>query len=91
MALTGKGVSTPTPPVLPLTLDVSRAGPRGRWGGGAWSDIDSARTEIGHCHVPGCPDYDAKLVLGGDVKKTTKQLPAGSPADDQDRRPGSST
>jgi hypothetical protein len=75
VALTGKGVTTPTPPVLPLRLDVymrdtQQLGRRGV------VNIDNVVAEIGHCHVLGCPDYDAKLVLGGDVKKTTKQLPA---------------
>jgi hypothetical protein len=35
-----------------------------------------AQTEIGHCHVPGCPKYDSTLVLRGDVKKTKKRLKA---------------
>ena len=37
--------------------------------------------EIGHCHVLGCPDYDATLVLGGDVKKTTERFKVGGEAD----------
>ena len=76
VALTGKGVSTPTPPVLPLTLDnVSVRDPQELGRRGVIRDI-TATAAIGHCHVLGCPDYDATLVLGGDVKKTTKQLPA---------------
>ena len=75
MALTGKGVTTPTPPVLPLTLDVSVRDPQQLGRRGVVRDI-TATAAIGHCHVLGCPDYDATLVLGGDVKKTTKQLPA---------------
>ena len=75
VALTGNGVTTPTPPVLPLTLDVSVRDPQQLGRRGVVRDI-TATAAIGHCHVLGCPDYDATLVLGGDVKKTTKHLPA---------------
>jgi hypothetical protein len=75
VALTGNGVTTRTPPVLPLTLDVYMRNTQQLGRRGA-VNIDNVVAEMGHCHVRGCPDYDAKLVLGGDVKKTTKQLPA---------------
>ena len=75
VALTGKGVSTPTPPVLPLTLDAYVKSPQQLGRKGVVRGI-TAGAAIGHCYVRGCPDYDARLVLGGDVKKTTKQLPA---------------
>jgi hypothetical protein len=74
--LTGKGVTTPTPPVLPLTFEyVSVRSPQELGRRGVVRNITASAT-IGHCHVLGCPDYDATLVLGGDVKKTTKQLDA---------------
>jgi hypothetical protein len=73
VALTGNGVTTRTPPVLPLTLDVDVRDPQQLRRTGV---VSTATAAIGHCHVLGCPDYDATLVLGGDVKKTTKQLPA---------------
>jgi hypothetical protein len=84
-ALTGTGVTTPTPPVLPLELDASVRSPQtlnqlGRKG--VVRGID-ASTETGHCKLPGCPKYDSTLVLRGDVKKTTTQLTAevgGAPA-----------
>ena len=78
MALTGKGVSTPTPPVLPLTLDVDVRDPQ-QLGRRGVVNINYARMEIGpHCHALGCPVYDAKLVLGGDVIKTTKRFKVGA-------------
>ena len=78
VALTGKGVTTPTPPVLPLTLDAYVRSPPAAGGRGV-VNISSARMEIGpHCHVLGCPVYDAKLVLGGDVMKTTKRFKVGA-------------
>jgi len=80
VTLTGKGVSTPTPPVLPLTLDVDVRDPQ-QLGRRGVVNINYARMEIGHCHVLGCPDYDARLVLGGDVKKTTKRFKVGGEAD----------
>ena len=58
---------------MPLRLDASVKSPQ-KWGrNGVVKGID-AETEIGHCHVPGCPKYDSKLVLRGDVKKTKKRL-----------------
>ena len=77
VALTGNGVTTPTPPVLPLTLDeyVRDFQPVG---GRGVVNISSAWMEIGHCHALGCPVYDAKLVLGGDVIKTTKRFKVGA-------------
>jgi hypothetical protein len=92
--LTGHGVKHRTPPVLPLTLDASvRNGILGdatlgtnhgdaslkpeRWKRGVVRGL-SADTHIGHCFVHQCPDYDTKVVLRGDVKKTTKQLAANS-------------
>ena len=73
VALTGKGVTTPTPPVLPLTLDAYARDPQRL---ARTVNIGYVEAAVGHCHVLGCPDYDATLVLGGDVKKTTMQLPA---------------
>jgi hypothetical protein len=78
VALAGTGVTTPTPWDWPLKLDASVRSPQklrqlGRRG--VVRGIN-ATTEIGHCHVLGCPDYDSTLVLRGDVKKTTKQLAA---------------
>jgi hypothetical protein len=81
VALTGKGVTTPTPPVLPLTLDVYVRDPQPLKRGGVVGvvNINHARMEIGpHCHMLGCPVYDAKLVLGGDVIKTTKRFKVGA-------------
>ena len=77
MALTGNGVTTPTPPVLPLTLDEYVRDPQPVGGRGV-VNISSAWMEIGHCHARGCPVYDAKLVLGGDVIKTTKRFKVGA-------------
>ena len=48
----------------------------------------SAWMEIGHCHVLGCPDYDAKLVLGGDVIKTTKHFRPNDASRHPDRGQG---
>ena len=92
--LSGRGVTTRTPPVLPLTLEASvrnailgdailgtRHGDASlepkRWRRGVVSGI-TADTNIGDCLMPQCPDYDTKVVLRGDVKKTTKQLAANS-------------
>lgn len=69
--LTGNGVTTPTPPVLPLTLDKSADDQKLRRSGVVKV---GALTNIGDCLMPSCPDYDTKLVLRGDVKKTTKHL-----------------
>jgi hypothetical protein len=72
VALTGKGVTTPTPPVLPLTLDTNADTQKLRRSGVV---TVQARARIGHCIMPSCPDYDdTKLVLRGDIKKTTKHL-----------------
>ena len=75
LPLTGNGVTTRTPPVLPLTLTAYTRDPQqlGRRGVVSINYVEAA---IGHCHVLGCPDYDATLVLGGDVKRTTTQVPA---------------
>jgi hypothetical protein len=87
MPLTGNGVTTPTPPVMPLRLDASVKSPQQLGRKGVVRGID-AETEIGHCHVPGCPKYDSKLVLRGDVKKTEKRLKAGAFGDPaSSRRP----
>jgi hypothetical protein len=75
VALTGTGVTTPTPWDWPMKLYVFAGAQQELKRGGVVRGMN-ARTEIGHCHVLGCPDYDSTLVLRGDVKKTTKQLAA---------------
>ena len=80
VALTGNGVKHRTPPVLPLTLDESVRGFQPVGGRGV-VNINYAQMEIGHCHARGCPVYDAKLVLGGDVIKTTKRFKVGAEID----------
>jgi hypothetical protein len=76
--LTGKGVTTRTPPVLPLRLDANAD----RWlelgrRGVLRKDIP-VRTYIGDCLLYSCPDYDITLRLRGDFRRTTKQLAANS-------------
>jgi hypothetical protein len=80
VALTGTGVTTPTPWDWPMKLDVSAGRQQELGKRGVVSGIN-ATTEIGHCHGLGCPDYDSTLVLRGDVKKTTKQLAANENTD----------
>jgi hypothetical protein len=75
--LTGNGVTTPTPPVLPLSLDVSvpELGRRGVVRG------ITAQTNLRPYYVEGSTTgahYDTTLVLRGDVKKTTKQRAANT-------------
>jgi hypothetical protein len=76
--LSGRGVKHRTPWDWPLTLDASAHDTQklGR-SGAAWFKA-TAQTHIGDCLMPQCPDYDTKLVLRGDVKKTTKHLQANT-------------
>jgi hypothetical protein len=82
VALTGTGVTTPTPWDWPLTLN-ARAKDQQKLGRRVHL---SAGTNIGQCLMPQCPDYDTKLVLRGDVKKTTKQLEANGPYKEMNAR-----
>jgi hypothetical protein len=70
--LTGRGVKHWTPPVLPLRLDAFANGLQ-KLGRSGVVEV-GAVANIGHCLIPSCPDYGAKLVLRGDVKKTTRHL-----------------
>ena len=85
--LTGDGVTTRTPPVLPLRLEANA----GRWlelgrRGVVRKDIP-VRTYIGDCLLYSCPDYDITLRLRGDFRKTTKHLAANSGWVDIEARP----
>jgi hypothetical protein len=87
VALTGTGVTTPTPWDWPLTLNAFVDNQQTLGRRGVVKDI-IAWTEIGLCLplVPQCPDYETKLVLRGDVKKTTKQLTANDPYKEMNAR-----
>jgi hypothetical protein len=62
VALSGSGVTTPTPPVLPLRLGAS-----------AGSRFALLKRKL---EITAITNYDSTLVVGGGVKKTTKQLAA---------------
>jgi hypothetical protein len=71
--LTGRGVTRPTPPVLPLRLNAD--GGRGFQKLGSRGVLRGIQVESSYgCILTGCPKYDSTLVVRGDVKKTTRQL-----------------
>jgi hypothetical protein len=86
--LTGNGVTTPTPPVFPLRLDVSVPERQELGRKGVVRDI-TAQTNLRPYYAEGSTTpahYDTTLVLRGDVKKTTKQLTANGPDKEMNAR-----